>query len=74
MLVYPTHPVWDEKVSILYVSWATCFSTIRGTSHLSMSLDFMMWFFAAVTFHGPKVKSCLLLLNMFDIIIGNRQL
>lgn len=50
------------------------FSTIIGTSHLSMSLDFMMWFFAAVTFHGPKVKSCLLLLNMFDIIIGNRQL
>lgn len=35
-----------------------------------MSLDFMMWFFAAVTFHGPKVKSCLLLLNACDIIVG----
>lgn len=34
-----------------------------------MSLDFMMWFFAAVTFHGPKVKSCLLLLNVFDIMV-----
>lgn len=70
MLIYPTQPVWDEKDG----SWATCFSTIRGTSHLSMSLDFMMWFLAAVTFHGPKVKSCLLLLNMFEIILGNRQL
>lgn len=34
-----------------------------------MSLDFMMWFLAAVTFHGPKVKSCLLLLKPCDIIV-----
>ena len=36
-----------------------------------MSLDFMMWFLAAVTFHGPKVKSCLLLLKPWDIIVDS---
>lgn len=45
---------------------------IRETLHRSMSLDFMMWFLAAVTFHGPKVKSCMLLLNPCDIIL-NRE-
>lgn len=34
-----------------------------------MSLDFMMWFLEAVTFHGPKLKSCLLLLKPCDIIM-----
>lgn len=42
---------------------------MRGTSHRSMSLDFMMWSLAAITFHGPKVKSCLLLLKPCDIIV-----
>lgn len=27
-----------------------------------------MWVFAEVTFHGPNVKSCLLLLNPWDIV------
>lgn len=37
-------------------------------TYRSISLDFMMWFFAAVTFHDPKVKSCLLLLKPCNII------
>lgn len=28
-----------------------------------------MWFLEAVTFHGPKLKSCLLLLKPCDIIM-----
>uniref|UniRef100_A0A0E9TEA0 Uncharacterized protein n=1 Tax=Anguilla anguilla TaxID=7936 RepID=A0A0E9TEA0_ANGAN len=45
-----------------------CISSARR----SMSLDFMMWVFSAVTFHGPNVKSCLLLLNPWDIMADKR--
>lgn len=48
-----------------------CFLLCREQSHRSMSLDFMMWFLAAVTLHGPKLKSCLLLLKPWDIIVDS---
>lgn len=35
--------------------------------YLSISLDFIIWVFAAVTVQGPKQKSSLLLLNPCDI-------
>lgn len=51
----PFYQVWKNSIKF----WDT---------YRSMSLDFMMWFFAAVTFHDPKVKSCLLLLKPCNII------
>ncbi len=54
-------------ISSVTVLWRR--SRARAASHRSMSLDFMMWFLPAVTLHGPKGKSCLLLLKPCDIIV-----
>lgn len=35
-------------------------------THCSISLDFIIWVFAEVTFHGPNGKSCLLLLKPWE--------
>ena len=52
---------------LLLFQWLP-YSIILGDAYRSMSFDFIMWVFSEVTFHGPNVKSCLLLLNPWDIM------
>lgn len=69
-----TWQYWIFNEADFKLLWQNCSfcgqTTIWRICHLSISLDFMIWFVEAVTFHGPKVKSCLLLLKPCGIIVS----